>query len=139
MDLDCNLDVSGLSDSETEIVVPTPIDWLCLRCKSMFSSIQSLQSLVSEEGYEHYSRKEARQHADAKCSFCPKILRGFWTEEDDDDMPIHLKAAYNDTPIHSNLEDISSYPTSILKMNTLVSATEPAVYDIDINIYAPSG
>jgi hypothetical protein len=105
----------------------------------MFSSIQSLQSLVSEEGYEHYNRKEARQHADAGCSFCLNILRGFWTEEDDDDMPIHLKAAYNDTPIYSNLEDISLYPTSILKMNTLVSATEPAVYDIDINIYAPSG
>lgn len=105
----------------------------------MFSSIQSLQSLVSKEGYEHYSRKEARQQVDAGCSFCPKILRGFWTEEEDDDMLIYLKAAYNDTPIHSNLEDISSYPMSILKMNTLVSATEPAAYNIDINIYAPSG
>lgn len=139
MNFDHNLDVSRLSDSETEIVLPTPTDSLCLRCKSMFSSIQSLQSLVSEEGYEHYSRKEARQQVDAGCSFCPNILRGFWAEEEDDDMPIHLKAAYNYTPIHSNLEDMSSYPTSILKMNTLESATEPQAYEINIKIYAPSG
>jgi hypothetical protein len=139
MDSERNLDVSGLSDSETEIVVPSPIDLLCMRCKSMFSSIQSLQSLVSEEGYEHYSRKEARQHADAGCSFCPAILWGFRTEEDDD-MPVHFKAAYNYTPICSNMEDVSSYPTSILKINTLVLATDPAVYmEIDIKICAPSG
>ena len=134
MDLERELDVPELSDSETGIWGPAPIDRLCLRCKSMFSSIQSLQSLVSEEGYEHYSRKEAQQHADAGCSFCPEILWGFGTEEDDDDMPIFLKAAYNNTPIQSNLDNISSYPLSILKMNRVVSAAESAVYEIEINI-----
>jgi hypothetical protein len=34
-------------------------------------------------------------------------------------MPVHLKDAYNGTLIHSNLENISLYPLSILKMNTV--------------------
>jgi len=111
--------MSELSDSDTEILELKLIDRLCLRCKSMFSSIQNLRSLVSQEGYEHYSRKEARQYADVGCSFCQELLCFFWTEEDDVDMPIHLKDAYNGTLIHSNLENISLYPLSILKMNAV--------------------
>jgi hypothetical protein len=140
MDLERELDVPELSDSETEILGPASIDRLCLRCKSMFSSLQSLRSLVSQEGYEHYNRKEAQQHADAGCSFCPELLWAFYMEEDDEDMPIHLRAAYNGTAIHSNLENISLYPSSILKMNSMVSAAaEPEVYNGQINICAPSG
>jgi hypothetical protein len=138
MDVHQNLGVSELSDSNTEDLEPTSVNRLCLRCKSMFSSLQSLRSLVSEEGYEHYSIKEAGQHADAGCSFCSELLR-FWLEEDDDDKPIFLKAAYNNTPIQPNLDNVLSYPSSIFKMSSLVSAAESAVDDIEINICAPSG
>jgi hypothetical protein len=146
MDLKRERDLSELSDSETGILGPAPIDRLCLRCKSMFFSIQSLQSLVSEEGYKHYNRKEAQQLADSGCPFCMEICGGGWAEEDDsgendseedDDVPIHLKAAYNGTVIHCDLENTASYPSSILKMNTMVVA-EPAVYYRKIKIFSPS-
>ena len=61
-------------------------------------------------------RPETVQEREINCS---SRRLTFWTEEDDVDMPIHLKDAYNGTLIHSNLENISLYPLSILKMNAV--------------------
>jgi hypothetical protein len=134
--------MAGRPDNESEILGPAPIDRLCVRCKSMFSSLQSLRKLLSPAGYEHYSRNEVRQHAVAGCPFCREISAGNWTERyGNDDVSIHLKAAYNGSPIHANpLKDwkMSSYPTSILKMNTVISA-EPRVYHTRFHVHTPSG
>lgn len=155
MDLDHNLDMSEPSDSETEVLDPTPVDELCLRCKSIFSSLQSLQSLVSEEGYKHYNKKEAQQHEDSRCPFCMEICSVHWAEEydsgeddaeendsegndseEDYNVPIYLKAAYNGTAIHCDLENTALYPSSILKMNTVV-VMKPAAFHREIKIFSP--
>ncbi|KAH8773868.1 heterokaryon incompatibility protein-domain-containing protein [Hyaloscypha sp. PMI_1271] len=113
---------------------PTSAALLCERCKSIFSSLQSLQSLVSEEGYEHHTLNGILQHANEGCPSCNELFITMHAEDFNQYEPLMLRAAVDDVPLSPDSGDKLSYPFSILNMNRLRSTIDD---QIDVNICDP--
>jgi hypothetical protein len=68
----CLMDVSSSHNGDQPSQSPTSTD-LCERCASMFSTVESLRALVSEDGIECFEWSDIRHSASRGCPLCLEI------------------------------------------------------------------
>ncbi|RDW57116.1 hypothetical protein BP6252_13862 [Coleophoma cylindrospora] len=67
-------DSTSSSCNDMQVASGENDEHLCSRCSQMFTTLDSLRRLTSEEGYEHYTKAELRKSAKKGCSFCKEVL-----------------------------------------------------------------